>query len=352
MISDSELADRLREVLRNSDLNTTTTAIVRRRLEEHFGVDLSEKKAFIREQVDLFLQSQLENVKEEEQDNEEEEEEEEEEVDEEDGRKRVTNKHNKENKRRGGGFTKLCSLSPQLQEFVGVSELARTEVVKQLWAYIRENNLQDPSNKRNIICDETLRALFRVDSINMFQMNKVLSKHIWPLASEDGPVKTAAPKEKHRKQEREGPDESMPKGKRQKGGTSGFLAPIPLSAALVKFIGTGESALSRADVVKRMWEYIKQNNLQDPADKRIVKCDEKLKELFEVDSFNGFTVSKLLTAHFIKAEQLARVPLSDRFLRLSLLCWAMPGWGREPYCQALTISTRSLFGVWSTLIGA
>lgn len=31
-------------------------------------------------------------------------------------------------KKRGGGFTKLCSLSPALQEFVGASELARTEV--------------------------------------------------------------------------------------------------------------------------------------------------------------------------------------------------------------------------------
>lgn len=43
--------------------------------------------------------------------------------------------------------------------------------------------------------------------------------------------------------------------------------------------------------------------LKDPADKRRVICDDKLKELFEVDSFNGFTVSKLLSSHFIKTEQ-------------------------------------------------
>ncbi|GAB2302420.1 hypothetical protein Dimus_036431, partial [Dionaea muscipula] len=55
-----------------------------------------------------------------------------------------------EKKRRGGGFTKLCSLSPQLQEFVGVPELARTEVVKKLWDYIREKSLQDPGNRQNI----------------------------------------------------------------------------------------------------------------------------------------------------------------------------------------------------------
>lgn len=65
MASDSELIDRLREFLRNSDLNTTTNAIVRRRLEEDFGIDLSDKKAFIREQVDLFLQNELQNAEEE-----------------------------------------------------------------------------------------------------------------------------------------------------------------------------------------------------------------------------------------------------------------------------------------------
>lgn len=50
--------------------------------------------------------------------------------------------------------------------------------------------------------------------------------------------------------------------KRQKTGGSGFLAPLPLSNALVKFFGTGENALSRGAVVKRMWDYIKQNDLQ------------------------------------------------------------------------------------------
>lgn len=60
MVSDSELVRRLREFLRGSDLTTTTTAAVRRQLEADFGVDLSGKKAFIREQVDLFLQTQFE----------------------------------------------------------------------------------------------------------------------------------------------------------------------------------------------------------------------------------------------------------------------------------------------------
>lgn len=58
-------------------------------------------------------------------------------------------------------------------------------------------------------------------------------------------------------------DEPKRKEKRQKGaGKSGFLAPLQLSDALVNFLGTGESELSRTDVIKRMWDYIKGNNLQ------------------------------------------------------------------------------------------
>ncbi|XP_051140191.1 upstream activation factor subunit spp27-like [Andrographis paniculata] len=330
MASDSQLIERLREFLSTSDLNKTTTAIVRRQLEEDFGIDLSDRKAFIREQVDVYLQNQFENaaadnegrVNDEgdaedevegpgEEDPEEEgggggEEEEEEEATEASNSNSSSRKRprkTKESKRRGGGggFTKVCSLSPELQKFTGAAELARTEVVKQLWAYIKENKLQDPSNRRNIICDNSLRKLFNVDTIDMFQMNKALAKHIWPLDSDGAPV-NSAPKETLKKEERD-EDEPERKEKRQKGGKSAFLAPIKLSDALIKFLGTGESELSRSDVVKRMWDYIKLNNLQDPADKRQIICDEKLKELLNVDKFHGFSVTKLLTGHFIKAEQ-------------------------------------------------
>ncbi|PPS10840.1 hypothetical protein GOBAR_AA09810 [Gossypium barbadense] len=321
MVLDSELIARLWEFLGESDLNTTTTAIVRRRLEEDFGIDLTDRKKFIREQTDKIKSEETDGS-----DSDDEEEEPERAKN-----KKATSKKreslpwkssykvdhsslkgvNSEGKRRGGGFNKVSKLSPQLQELLGVPEMARTEVVKQMWVYIREKNLQDPVNKKNIICDEPLHALFGVESIDMFQMNKALSKHILPLDSDE--VKSmerekprkhereevkSTEKEKPRKHEREeDPDEAKGKEKRQKG----FLAPLQLSDALVKFLGTGENELTRAVVIKRMWDYIKENNLQDPADKRKVICDEKLKELFEVETFHGFTVTKLLAAHFLKS---------------------------------------------------
>ncbi|KAM0055341.1 putative transcription regulator SWI/SNF-BAF60b family [Helianthus debilis subsp. tardiflorus] len=312
MVPDSELTDRLQQILTTADLTTTTTASIRRQLEHEFGIDLTDKKAFIREQIDIYIQNQQPNENEDDNEEEEPEEVEEDEVEEDSNgksgssRKLGSKKGNKEVKKKGGGFTKLCTLSPQLQKFTGVPELARTEVVKQLWSYIREHDLQDPANRRNIRCDGLLQELFGVDTIDMFQMNKALAKHIWPLNSDGAPV-SAEPKEKKLKKEREESDEPKRKEKRQKGGGggggSGIMAPIPLSEALVKFLGTGENALARSDVVKRIWDYIKQNNLQDPSDKRRILCDDKLKELFDVDTFNGFTVSKLLSTHFIKAER-------------------------------------------------
>lgn len=55
-----------------------------------------------------------------------------------------------------------------------------------LWRYIKENKLQDPNDGRRIICDESLQSLFSFESINMFQMNKLLTKHIWPLEDNAG----------------------------------------------------------------------------------------------------------------------------------------------------------------------
>lgn len=55
------------------------------------------------------------------------------------------------------------------------------QIVKQLWAYIRKHNLQDPSNKRKIICNDELRLVFETDCTDMFKMNKLLAKHIIAL---------------------------------------------------------------------------------------------------------------------------------------------------------------------------
>jgi upstream activation factor subunit UAF30 len=49
-------------------------------------------------------------------------------------------------------------------------------VSKALWAYIKSNDLQDPKDKRNILCDDKLKTLFQRDKVNMFKMNKYISE--------------------------------------------------------------------------------------------------------------------------------------------------------------------------------
>ncbi len=56
--------------------------------------------------------------------------------------------------------------------------LPRTEVTKKLWDYIKKNKLQDPKNKRNINADAKLKPIFKKDQVTMFEMTKLVSKHL------------------------------------------------------------------------------------------------------------------------------------------------------------------------------
>jgi chromatin remodeling complex protein RSC6 len=76
-------------------------------------------------------------------------------------------------------FAKPLNLSPELTAVVGPGPLPRTEVVKQLWVYIKKNNLQNPANKRNILADEKLKAVFGgKGEVTMFEMTKLVSAHL------------------------------------------------------------------------------------------------------------------------------------------------------------------------------
>lgn len=76
-------------------------------------------------------------------------------------------------------FMKPLNLSPELEAVVGKGPLPRSEVVKKLWDHIKKNNLQDPSNKRNINADEKLKIVFGGKAVvNMFEMTKLVSKHL------------------------------------------------------------------------------------------------------------------------------------------------------------------------------
>ena len=74
---------------------------------------------------------------------------------------------------------KPMTISADLAAVVGKGPMPRSQVVKELWVYIKKNNLQDPTNRRNINADENLKKVFDGKAtVNMFEMTKLISKHL------------------------------------------------------------------------------------------------------------------------------------------------------------------------------
>ncbi|KAG0015272.1 hypothetical protein BGZ82_001444 [Podila clonocystis] len=90
-----------------------------------------------------------------------------------------------------------------------------------------------------------------------------------------------------------------------------FTRPMVISDKLNDVIGhagtvgvSGRVEMSRPEVVKQLWVYIKSNGLQDESDKRNIKCDSKLQALFGHEQVNCFSMNKYLSGHLSKAEEL------------------------------------------------
>lgn len=75
-------------------------------------------------------------------------------------------------------FNKTLKPSPELAAIVGNEPLQRTEVVKRIWDYIKAHNLQNPANKRNILCDAKLKAVMGKDEVTMFELTGLAGKHL------------------------------------------------------------------------------------------------------------------------------------------------------------------------------
>ncbi len=76
------------------------------------------------------------------------------------------------------GLQTKKTLSAELQAIVGSEPLSRPQITKQLWAYIKENNLQDPNNKTMINPDEKLAKVLGSEQIHMMKIAGMLSPHI------------------------------------------------------------------------------------------------------------------------------------------------------------------------------
>ena len=151
------------------DLNTMTTKQFIVRLGQDMGgVELSSKKAFIKATLTEILDEMDDDDDEEDSSSSEDEDEE-------------VKPAPKKKRGGGGGLTAQKEISSEMAKFLGKQDrlAARTEIVKAIWAYVRENNLQNPTDKREIILDDTLKQLFPCDRFTMVSVSIVFCHNIY-----------------------------------------------------------------------------------------------------------------------------------------------------------------------------
>lgn len=113
-------------------------------------------------------------------------------------------------------------------------------------------------------------------------------------ASGRAPPKPLKQKKRKSTDGEEKQEEEEPKKKKKKG-TSRANKPKNLSPALAEFLG--ETKMTRPDVVKKLHEYFKEHNLQNPKNKKQILLDEKLQQVFKRKTTDYFHLNTLLTKH-------------------------------------------------------
>eukprot|EP00538_Stauroneis_constricta_P006734 CAMPEP_0119559814 /NCGR_PEP_ID=MMETSP1352-20130426/13382_1 /TAXON_ID=265584 /ORGANISM="Stauroneis constricta, Strain CCMP1120" /LENGTH=417 /DNA_ID=CAMNT_0007607611 /DNA_START=313 /DNA_END=1564 /DNA_ORIENTATION=- len=213
-------------------------------------------------------------------------------------------------------------------------QIPRTEIVKGLWSYIRDNNLQNPKNRQEIILDKKMQKLFGVEKFTMFTMNRYVSTHIEPFPSieevEEVAKKKAAIAKAKREEKNGGKTKkrkrkvasstsststpakkkpavaaaaaaasSSPTKKKRKGMKEGSQPPFRLSEDMAAVVGT--DILPRPQVIAKIWVYIRRHGLQNPENKKEIICDKKLRRIMDgAKTITMFTMNKHITPHLVE----------------------------------------------------
>jgi upstream activation factor subunit UAF30 len=94
------------------------------------------------------------------------------------GRKTSRRKSSGKKRTPNAAFMKPMQPSSDLAAVVGSGAMPRTEVTKKLWGYIKRKGLQDSKNRRMINADENLRPIFGRSQVSMFEMTRLVNKHL------------------------------------------------------------------------------------------------------------------------------------------------------------------------------
>ena len=79
-------------------------------------------------------------------------------------------------------FMKPVFLSPALEKVVNCKRATKVDIVKALWLFVKQNDLQDKAERRKIHVGNHpyTKALFGKQTVSMFEMNRILNKHVSP----------------------------------------------------------------------------------------------------------------------------------------------------------------------------
>jgi chromatin remodeling complex protein RSC6 len=114
-----------------------------------------------------------------------------------------------------------------------------------------------------------------------------------PAAKKPALKKAAAPAKKPVAKKAAPKKAAKPKVKRTP--NAGFMKAMTPSAMLAAVVGA--KPLPRTEVVKKIWEYIKKNKLQDTSNKRMINADDKLREIFGKAQVSMFEMTKIINQH-------------------------------------------------------
>ena len=108
-----------------------------------------------------------------------------------------------------------------------------------------------------------------------------------------------APKKAAKKAAKKKPAKKAAKKKSARKPNAAFMAPLNLSPALGEIVGN--KPLPRTQIIKKLWDYIKKNNLQDSKNRRMINGDAKLKAIFGGKSqVSMFELAKIVNNHVKK----------------------------------------------------
>ena len=165
------------------------------------------------------------------------------------------------------------------------------QVKKQIKKASKESKLQS-KNKKKGAARTTSRAKSKVVKKKVISKKKQLKK----VASKVSSSKGQKAKKKVLKETKQVKKKPLKKAGKSKANNP-LLKPVTLSPELAVIVG-GQSKLPRTEVVKRIWQYIKKHNLQDPKDKKRIRADQKLKVVFQgKSSVDMFELTKVVSKH-------------------------------------------------------